>query len=75
MFLINFINIEADPCKIKTPIFKVFQSDLIVDEFIEKFIQGILDKAFYRVEARQLFDNAIKDATEHFLVFSFTLPS
>ncbi len=68
VFEIDILDIKADAGEIETTVFKILQTNLVIDELIEKLIQGVLDEGLDWVESRQLLYHTVEYISEHFSV-------
>ncbi len=65
MFQIDIIDVKADGSKVETAVFKVFESNFVIYEFIKELIESVLDESANGVKAGKFLGDIGKNARKH----------
>ncbi len=65
MFQIDIVDVKANGSEVQTAVFKVFESNFVIDEFVEELIESVLDESPDGVKAGKFLGDIGKNARKH----------
>lgn len=65
MFQIDIVDVKANGSEVQTAVFKVFESNFVIDELVEELIESVLDESPYGVKAGNFLGDIGKNARKH----------